>query len=343
MMIRSGRAQRVLVLGAGPVGSAAAIVLARRFEVTLDFWSGASDRPRRVDALPLQTVAVLIELGVHPEEAGISERYETILSAWEEVSPKAVRGFPKVHVDRRRLDAALLARARRTPRVSLVKDPPLEAFDLVVDATGRRALTASKVYRPGPAWVASVCSFEGRFTPAQAAFRIAALPDGYAYRLGSPETLTLGFVGPAPLLRQGEEALMTDLHDAGADWILAGLTNAAQISTGRGGACSMQSAVSSRARLLGDAAFAPDILAAQGLARGLADAVALGDPGPRRQQDVPSRIAAHRLSLRRAVARCTWRNSATWSIYRQGLLGQGQARSSKREGPIGASPITRTG
>lgn len=314
----TSRTPRALVLGGGPVACAAALVLARRFEVTLRMDRDATRLGApRVDSVPLQTLALLVELGAHPDSLGVSGSHETMLSAWETTAPQANRSFPKAHLERRRFDAALQALALTHRKISTTEAAEPEGFDLVADATGRRAVTATRIHRCEPGWVARTRVFEGRFTPAQAAFRIAALPFGYAYRLGTQDFLTLGLVAPVGSLPTTEGGL-DDIRRAGAGWILAGLPAAEAFAGGRGGPCSAQWATSAATRLLGDAAFAPDILSAQGLSVGLADAARLCDPAPQ-GESLPARIGAHRASLRTAVSRCTHRESAIWRRYSRGL------------------------
>lgn len=322
------RSPRALVLGGGPVACAAAIVLARRYDVTLRMDGETTTlRAPRVDAVPLQTLGLLVEFGAHPQRLGVSESHATMLSAWETPAPQAVRSFPKVHLDRRRLDAGMRDLALRHRRIVAAETADRETFDHVVDASGRRALTAAHVHRAVPKWIARVRSFEGRFTPAQAAFRIAALPTGYVYRLGTEDLLTLGFVGPSDCLSAAPDEAQEVIRRAGAGWILAGLADAEALSGGRGGACSTQWAQSNGTRLVGDAAFAPDILSAQGLSLGLADAARLGDPTPQ-GEDPPARLAAHRASLQRAVARCGEGGSPAWRHYADGLLATVEAVTS---------------
>lgn len=316
-----------LIIGSGPVAAAAAIVLARSRDVILSTGKPPGRAPSRIDSLPLHSLAALIELGVHPAEIGISERHDTGLSAWDGASPKAVTAFPKVHVDRRLLDAALLGRACRLPGVTIAERLPPEGFESVVDASGRRALTAAAVHRPATGWVARTRLLPGRYSPAQAALRIAATAQGYAYRLATPAMLVLGFVGPSPLFRHGDAAFEHGLKEAGAGWILAGLPAIEQMEAGRGGACSVQWTDAARALAVGDASFAPDALAAQGLAAGLADALRLADPAP---PDPAARRERHVATLRGVLARCRWARASAWAEYDRSLAAW--IRAPRRDG-----------
>jgi hypothetical protein len=316
-MMDGRRRPPALVLGSGAMACAAAIVLARRgTRVTLCSRPRAEDPAPRVDAVPLQILASLVELGLHPAALEVSARHDVMLRAWEGVVPSAVATAPKAHIDRQILDRALTELASRTPDVTLVPEPSPESFELVFDATGRRARTAVRVHRAAPEWVARLWCFEGRFTEAQAAFRIAALPFGYAYRLGTARQLSLGLVAPtdeaAPFGKDWREALTRWR----AAWLMDGLPRDLYGVRGRGGACSVQWAEPGRAQLLGDAGFAPDILAAQGLSRGLSSNFTVGQG----ESSAGAETRFHLTALRRGIALCRWHESITWSRYDRTLV-----------------------
>jgi hypothetical protein len=259
----------------------------------------------------------LIELGVHPTALGVSTCHKTMLRAWEDAGPRAVPTQPKVHVNRQVLDDALESLAINTAGVSVDPDARAEAFETVFDATGRRALTASRIHRPTQEWVARVRMFEGRFSPAQGAFRISALPWGYAYRLGTADRLCLGLVAPLDEVSRFAQEWRDEFGRWGAGWLISGLPADEASSAGRGGACSVQWAEGARACLVGDAAFAPDILAAQGLSLGLTRGLAITGAEQTRPDDG---IAAHITALRESLQQCRWRTTAAWAGYDASLV-----------------------
>ena len=68
----------------------------------------------RVDAIPLQILAALLELGLHPAALQLSAQYNVMLRAWDGLAPKALPTPPKAHIDRQLLDGALAELAERT-------------------------------------------------------------------------------------------------------------------------------------------------------------------------------------------------------------------------------------
>ena len=71
---------------------------------------------------------------------------------------------------------------------------PADPGECVIDATGRRAVSATRTTGLAKPWIARVFSRHGVFDKADQAFRLAALPAGYAYRLASPRLLAIGVV-----------------------------------------------------------------------------------------------------------------------------------------------------
>jgi hypothetical protein len=303
----------VLVLGSGPIAAVAAIVMARRREVVLSLGTANSRSAPRIDSLPIHMLGLLVELGIHPAQLQLEDRHDTILSTWEDALPKAITAFPKVHVHRQLLDKALLRLTEGISRITLTEHASVDRYECVIDATGRRAMTATSVRRAEPCWVARTRTLRGRYSLAQAALRIAPAPQGYAYRLASRGVLTLGFVSPAPFSRLGEDAFAEGLRRAGGGWILSQLPSFEEMEPGRGGECSVQWTVASGGpRPVGDASFAPDALAAQGLALGLSEAMRLAGDHTTRDD---ARPRAHVTRLRTVIARCRCRDEAAWRAY----------------------------
>ena len=90
-------------------------------------------------------------------------------------------------------------------------------------------------------------------------------------------------------------------------------------ASGRGGACSLQWAEPGSAGLVGDAAFAPDILAAQGLARGLTQGLAAACGASAHGGALVDSLSAHIAALREAISLCRWCSEPAWRRYEQHL------------------------
>jgi hypothetical protein len=58
---------------------------------------------------------------------------------------------------------------------------PRPSVPRVIGITGRRAVTATRVHGPNDPWIAHVFSRRRVFDKADQAFRMAAIPAGYAY------------------------------------------------------------------------------------------------------------------------------------------------------------------
>ena len=303
-----------LVLGSGPAALTAAIVLARRgIPVTLAS-AGAAEQAPRIDAVPLQTLAALVELGLHPAGLGVSQTSDHILTAWERAHPVLRPTAPRVHVERQLLDRALSALASRTPELTIEPEASPDDFEKVIDATGRRSRTALRVHRAAPVWIAQVRHFDGRFSPAQAALRTAALGNGYAYRLGTHERLSLGLVRPKDQCGSSEENWTDLLGRSGARWIIGGLDERAGTKA-RGGACSFQWTEPGTAQVIGDSAFAPDILASQGLSRAITAGLAVDNLAV----GVGEAISTHCTKLRQVIAASRWASAPSWRAYDQSI------------------------
>jgi hypothetical protein len=224
------------------------------------------------------------------------------------------------------LDRALADLASREPRVTIDPDARAGDFDRVLDASGRPARPARRVPRAEGGWVARVRCFEGHYSPAERALRTAALPFGYAYRLATPTILSFGLVAPKHLSSAADMGWTELLGGCGARWITDGVDEKAGLDHARGGACSFQWAEPNCAELIGDAAFAPDILAGQGLSRAIAAGLAVrGVPAaPSAIAGLASAhlrdaIATHAAKLDEIVAHSRWRSSASWAAYRRSV------------------------
>jgi len=74
--------KRLIVLGAGPVGLMSAI---RGRQLGLDvevYASGLPQGPPRVECVPSQVVALLVEFGVSPKSVGVDTLYRLRTTQW---------------------------------------------------------------------------------------------------------------------------------------------------------------------------------------------------------------------------------------------------------------------
>ena len=287
------------ILGAGPAGLAAALGLAARepARIIAPTIPAATDPPR-VDMVPATFLAFLLELGVHPTQLGVSELHDVRIMAWGSAEPETVRGNAMAHIERPALELALLAAVARLSRTTIVTGAaadPIAPGERVIDATGRRAVSATRTVGLPQPWIARVFSRRGQFDTDAQAFRMAALPAGYAYRLASPRLLTIGVVLSKTIGTITAAEIEAYVRTAGAGWILAGIGRLDSLPPGRGGVASVQwSTGSAGTKLVGDAVLARELaVGARRVHRDL----------PRRRGSPPCR---RRVSLPRAVAAPPW-------------------------------------
>jgi hypothetical protein len=315
------QAWTTVVLGAGPVGLVAALAAARRGRTLLiaPRLPTVTDLPR-IDAVPATFLTLLLEFGIHPATIGVRKQlHDARLVAWEGTEPAIIRGPAAAHIERSALEGALGDVVRQTPRIEVAHKAAatIPPAGLIIDATGRRAVSAERRIGPPEQWVARSFWHAGRFSAAAQAFRIAALPDGYAYRLGNGDRLVLGMVGRAAA--RPPDQVGRYLREAGAGWLLTGLPALTEMHAGRGGMTSVQWSEGGSIPRIGDAELARDTLASQGLATGVSDAVRLaaGETTPGafwvlRQQEQRER---HLSTLIAMIKRCRFRNSTAWAQY----------------------------
>ncbi|QLH38120.1 MAG: hypothetical protein HWD60_02860 [Defluviicoccus sp.] len=309
-----------MVVGAGPVGLVAALVAARQGRRVALVGAGPSAEAPRIDAVPAPFLALLLELGVHPVRLGVRDLHDTRLVAWERAEPEVVRGRAMAHIERPALEKALLGLVERTPGIELIATRAfrLGVSPVIIDATGRRAVSARRIVAPPEPRIARVFVASGRFGPPAQAFGIAALPDGYAYRLGTDHRIVLGIVGEKAAVRRPLAEIEGHLRGLGAGWLLAACRRRGRNDRREGGVASVQwSEGGTRVLRVGDAELARDALASQGLASGVSDAlhVAAGETRPgwaRRRQDQRD---THVGRLRGLVARCRFHDCPAWSRY----------------------------
>jgi len=320
----------VIVVGAGPAGMVAALQSSRHCRTTLIARQLPSpDEPPRVEAVPASFLALLIELGVHPREAGVEHLHESRVIAWEQQAPVETRGSVEAHVERPALDLALMNAVVASGRVRLAaaehgavkalvaaRTPGLR----VIDASGRAAVSArSRIHPPRP-WAARTF-----WTPVGAcrtgtSLRIAALPGGFVYRLGASRSVVLGIVGRKETIVGHPRALARRLHGCGADWVLDGLPSMAALMPGRISPASVQWTAGSVAMTVGDASLARDTLSSQGLAAGVSEAMyaaasrSADDEALHNLRKIEQRLA-HLKSLERLMTRCRFGHNDAWREY----------------------------
>ena len=323
----------IAILGAGPVGLAAALALANRGDVRLTALGlpVATDAPR-VDMVPAAFLAFLLELGVHPGQIGVQDLHDVRHVAWSNAAPESVRGAAVAHVERPGLELALLAALERMSGSSIAvlrAADPASLAERVIDATGRRAVSATRTIGLGEPWIARVYSRYGGFDKAGQAFRIAALPAGYIYRLGSPRLLVVGVVISKAEGGMTAKDIETYIYAAGAGWVLNGFGSLEAQQTGKGGVASVQWFDGPAQPLrVGDASLARDSLSSQGLASGVSDAVELirnlggANRWPARQRDQLKRHLAFLNHLLKGSRFCA---EPPWVDYRRFLVRASEA------------------
>jgi hypothetical protein len=320
------------ILGDGPVGIVAAMAAAQAgAALLLSRGARGTDGVPRIESVPASVLALLIDFGVHPKHLEVQELAERRRIAWQDAEPVASIGPVTAHLDHRRLQVELLHQAHRTPRLHIVSDapPPVRTRNgwqgqgwharHVLDCTGRAAALAScKVTAPRP-WVARPFWHLGK--QASREFCIAALPFGYAYRLGDAHRDCLWVAGRGPPLSASPAALELTLKGAGAAWLLEGLPPLASMHTARGFPVSIQWAVHECALAAGDAALARDVLSSQGLAAGLSSALlAASCQSAEDRANLKFRLEQERVThlrhLLRQLEACRFVGASTWQAYR---------------------------
>lgn len=319
-----------VVLGAGPVGLVAALALARcqRVALVTDRLPAATDPPR-LEAAPAALLTLLLEFGVHPAEIGVTRLYESRISAWETATPDTQSSPVTAHFERPALELALLRRAMATPRLDLIQGRVsarlVEQLSRaagpgyrLLDATGRRAVSAAARTQPPHPWGSRSFWAVNERPHLDGTFKLAALPDGYVYRLGSARLAGLGFVGRRRWLTASPEEIRRQLKAGGADWVLAGLPPLERMQPGKAAPASVQWATGGAVMQVGDAALARDALSSQGLSCGISEALyaAAGEPMSDllAARQIEQR-ALHLRALGQLISRCRYRRCAVWSGY----------------------------
>ena len=321
--------KRLIVLGAGPVGLMSAI---RGRQLGLDvevYASGLPQGPPRVECVPSQVVALLVEFGVSPKSVGVDTLYRLRTAQW---SSRAVITTPTpdvAHIERPALDIALLQAALRAgAKVHAMQDGLLPQFRrqhrenqcLLLDASGRSAVTATQRLGPRRPLVARLFHLPMRPDLRSSGLMIAAGADGYAYRLGSATTLTMGVVGRKDFVRGDGRQIIAKIADF-APWLVEGIAGD-EMQPGASGPASAQWSPGHHEESvpIGDAFFARDALASQGLAMGFSDALKAivqpdqeRRPSPRRDQ--MQAVSLHCQRVIEQIASSTFSSAQCWIEY----------------------------
>jgi 2-polyprenyl-6-methoxyphenol hydroxylase-like FAD-dependent oxidoreductase len=322
----------IAVLGGGPAGLVAALAAARSARTILVLNRALDARaPLRIDAVPARTLALLVELGIAPRAIGAERLHERQGACWQTTSPQWSRGARTAHIERPGLEAALFDTVRADGRVQIIVDGARPKFNGVflgagwrsrhlIDATGRAAVTAQACVRSRPAWASRFFWTSRQATPATPEFRIAALPCGYAYRLGSVDRIGISLVGRGELLNSDAAGFADLLRDEALNWLCEDMPPLDTMSRGASGVTSVQWAVPGRAALIGDAAIARDPLSSQGLATSLSDAlyavagIMTGDTDSLRERQAEN-LRAHLMHLNVALMQCRYLDNPHWTAY----------------------------
>jgi flavin-dependent dehydrogenase len=345
--VRRPKTFDVAVLGGGPAGLAAALTAAKSARTVLVLNRPAvPGGPLRIDAVPARTLALLVELGVAPHAVGAEHLHERQGACWQAASPQWNGGAKTAHIERPRLELALLGAVRADRRIRIVVGGARPKFDgdfrgagwqarHLIDATGRAAVTAQSRLRPQSAWASRFFWTQRLATPATPEFRIAALPGGYAYRLGSADHIGIGVVGRGALLKSDAGGLDRLLSDEAAQWLCQDMPPLQAMRRGASGVTSVQWAVPGRAALIGDAAIARDPLSSQGLAASLSDAlyavaaILSGNTDSLRDRQADN-LAAHLTYLKTVLMQCRYRDNPHWAAYERFIAANSGGRRAAR-------------
>jgi flavin-dependent dehydrogenase len=330
------------VVGAGPVGLIAALQSAKteRTLLVTRVQPKASRHvatPPRIESVPAALVNLLLDFSIDPRRIGVDRLHDTRHAAWETPDPSTTRGRAVAHLDHIQLTAELLAVAHRHPMLNIKSESqtPVRRNGLwhgtswrartLLDATGRAMVMSARRLHPPKPWVArpfwrTASSTEAGHLAADRSFRTAALPFGYAYRLGSNTTDMVWVVGRGEELSHSPGSLERTLRSLGAGWLLEGFAPLTAANTGRSHPASVQWPEDSLCSTIGDAALSRDILSSQGLASGISDALYAAaarsdDDGALWAHRHTAERAAHLKSLQQVFAACRHRDRPEWRAY----------------------------
>jgi hypothetical protein len=349
--MRSARRFDVAVIGGGPAGLVAALAAARRGRVVLVLdRMPAQDGPVRIDVIPARTLALLTEFGIRPGALGVNRLMACRWMSWETAEPVWQPNAQTAHLERPSLErelfrivgeAGIMVIVDRS-RLTMTNGFAGEGWraEHLIDASGRAAITARERFRPRLPWASRFFWTTRQATRAAPEFRIAALAEGYAYRLGSAQRIGMGIVGRGNLMKAQKSSLEPVLKRSGAGWLLEDMPPFATMVRGAAGIASVQWSKPGFAARAGDAAVARDSLSSQGLAMSISDALyAVAALGEREQLERrhEAGLAAHLIALDELLAQCRFGDEPVFRAYRSFLQKHKQIRSTA------AQPTLRQG
>jgi hypothetical protein len=330
-----GSPKPLVVLGSGPVGLLSAL---RGRQLGMDvtvYTSGlpSPNDPPRVECVPAQVVALLVELGISPKRIGVKELFHERTIQWSGSAPVTMRTPEVAHVERPALDIALLEAASGAgTKINALQGNLLEELQrrhqkndcLLLDATGRSAVTAIQRIGPKRPLVARLFHLRMRPRLLGSGLMIAAGSEGYAYRLANATALTVGVVGRKDFVQGDGPQIITKIADF-APWLVQGIPSK-DMQSGASGAASVQwsRGDDSESVLVGDAFFARDALASQGLAIGLSNALractqlnhGFRPPPP---SDEKKQISVHCQRIVQQIESSAFRSARPWIEYSEFL------------------------
>jgi len=341
------------VLGAGPVGLISAI-RGRQLGLDVEVYGNGltpAQAPPRVECVPSQVVALLVEFGVSPKRVAVDRLFQTRTLQW---SGRAVVTTPTpdvAHIGRPALDIALLQTALQAgAKIGAMRDCLLDELQrrhrenqcLLLDASGRSAITAIQRIGPKRPLVARLFHLPLRPSLRGAGLMIAAGSEGYAYRLANATTLTIGVVGRKDFVRGDSRQIIAKIAEF-APWLVEGIP-AEDLQPGASGSASAQWSPGNddESVSIGDASFARDALASQGLAIGLSDALRAvirpnRNPSSRLEQNKAISLHCHRIAAQ--IKSSTFNAARSWSEYSEFLSNLARRVTASDAGATPVQPV----
>ncbi|MBV8442640.1 MAG: hypothetical protein JO312_19105, partial [Hyphomicrobiales bacterium] len=207
-----GSLKPLVVLGSGPVGLLSAL-RGRQLGMDVRVYTNSLALPQdppRVECVPAQVVALLVEFGVSPRRIGVDALFRERTMQWADDAVVASPAPDAAHIERPALEIALLESALRAgAKIDLLPGNLLEELQrrhregecMLLDASGRSAVTAMQRIGARRPLVARLFHLPTRPSLRGSGLMIAAGPEGYAYRLANAAPLTLGVVGRKDFVR----------------------------------------------------------------------------------------------------------------------------------------------
>lgn len=349
-MVERSDHEPVSVIGFGPIGLATALQFALTRDVALlapasralsvsEYLAGLLDRqlcPSSIETVPANLLALLTEFGIPPAAIGVNSLHRRRYNTWESADAACIECGPIAHVARPRLENALLRRVLKHERIR-IEMPSREQLKMkvlsaapnsLIDATGRRAFSAINRHIVSNAPASRIWTRQIELSEEEQQFRMAALPEGYAYRLGTSDSLLFGLCGNARLLTSQVGDIEQHLGVDDVRWFgveALGFHPRYGWKQTKAGASGPQRAEPRLGvTLVGDAAFARDPLCSQGLSLGFSDVTYASNVHCEREGSLwhEHRLGQYLLHLQHlseTLARCRFHESAFWSKYKAAI------------------------